>query len=123
MSEMSNEAVQAQINARGLKEGNTIVDGNNVVVTASTPVYVDSNSQFQAGSIPFAVAFNAATTSTSVLDISGSATGSANDLMHLTLVSGANATAVIAGYYRIAVTDAAGVVTSGNYYAPFYTLG
>lgn len=122
MSDMGNNAVQDQIKARGLGVGNYVQTAAGVAVTASTPIYVDSNSQLATGAIPFAVSFNAATTSTSVLDVIGSATGSANDLMHLTLVLGANATATVAGYYRINITDSAGVVTSGNYYAPFYTL-
>lgn len=125
MSEMSNEAVQAQIESRGMREGNTVKTSSGVINTsdASTPLYNDSNATLQAGAFPFAVLFNAGSTITSVLDITGSATGSANELMHLTLVSSANATATVAGYYRINVTDSAGVVTSGNYYAPFYTLG
>lgn len=125
MSEMSNEAIQSQIESRGMKEGNTVKTATGAINTndASTPLYNDSNATLQAGAFPFAVLFNAGSTITSVLDITGSATGSANDLMHLTLVSGANATATIAGYYRVTVTDSAGVVTTGAYYAPFYTLG
>lgn len=123
---MSNEAVQASIAARGLQEGNYIRTGAGVVNTAdaSTPLYVDSSAQLQAGSIPFVfpLAAGATDTSFSVVSITGQATGTANDLMHQTLVLGANATATIAGYYRVTVTDAAGVITTGAYYAPFYVL-
>lgn len=93
-------------------------------ITASKPVYTDSNSVPQTGSIPFAIPLAAGATDSgfSTLSISGRATGSANDLMHLNLVKGSNATATIAGYYRVTVADAAGVITDGDYYAPFYTL-
>ena len=93
-------------------------------VTASKPVYIDSSSVPQTAGFPFAVPMLAGVTSTSasVITIQGSATGSANELMHLTLVLGANATATIAGWYRATVTDDAGVITTGDYYVPFYTL-
>lgn len=123
---MSNEAVQAQIESRGLREGNSVKTSAGAINTtdASTPLYNDSNATLQAGAFPFAVPMFAGVTDTSfsVASISGSATGSANELMHLTLVGGANATATIAGYYRVTITDAAGVITTGAYYAPFYTL-
>ena len=94
-------------------------------MTASKPVYIDSSSVPQTGGFPFAVPMiaGASSTSASVVSIQGSATGSANELMHLTLVLGANATATIAGWYRATVTDDAGVITTGDYYVPFYTLG
>ena len=94
-------------------------------VTASKPVYIDSSSVPQTGGFPFAVPMiaGATNTSASVVTIQGSATGSVDELMHLTLVKGANATATIAGWYRATITDDAGVVTTGAYYVPFYTLG
>jgi hypothetical protein len=126
MSEMSNEAIQASIEARGVREGNLMKTEAGAVVTAdvSTPLFVDSAAKVQAGAFPFAVPLFAGNTDTSfaAMSVSGSATGSANDLMHLTLVKGSNATATVAGYYRVTVTDNAGVITTGDYYAPFYTL-
>lgn len=99
--------------------------GLNSAATASQPLYVDSSSKLASGDIPFPLVLAAGSTNTgySLTSLKGSATGSANDLMHLTLVKGSNATATIAGYYRVTVTDAAGVITTGDYYAPFYTLG
>lgn len=93
-------------------------------LNASTPVYINSSSVPVSGALPFALQLSAGATDTSfsAASITGSATGSADELMHLTLVKGANATAVIAGYYRVTVTDNAGVITSGAYYAPFYVL-
>lgn len=126
MSEMSNEAVQSQIVQRGLKVGNSIhVQTSGAAVVGSQQVYADASGQLAVGGLPFVASFLAGVTSTanSVMTIEGSATGSANELMHLTLVSGANATATIAGYYRATVTDDAGVITTGAYYVPFYTLG
>ena len=93
-------------------------------VTASKPVYIDSSSVPQTGGFPFAVPMiaGASDTSAAVMTVQGSATGSADELMHLTLVKGANTTAVIAGYMRATITDDAGVITTGDYYVPFYTL-
>src|SRR3990167_1838326 len=93
-------------------------------VTASKPVYIDSSSVPQTGALPFAMLLAAGATDSglSTWDISGRATGSADELMHLNLVLGANATTTIAGFTRITVTDAAGVITDGAYYIPFYTL-
>lgn len=125
MSEMSNEAIQSQIRDRGLKVGNLFhLQTSSAAATASAPVYSDSSSQLAIGNIPFAFPLMAGVTSTSasLLTVEGSATGSADELMHLTLVKGANATATVAGYYRLTVTDDAGVITTGAYYAPFYTL-
>lgn len=123
---MSNEAVQAQIESRGLREGNTVKTSTGGINTidASTPLYNDSNALLQAGGFPFPVPLLAGVTNTSfaVVSMTGSATGSANELMHQTLVLGSNATATVAGYYRVTVTDNAGVITTGDYYAPFYTL-
>lgn len=132
------------INKKGLNTGNKVLTSTGAAVTASTlpyvdaagelevgaavtaskPVYIDASSVPQAGNIPFVFPFSAGATDTSyaVAAIIGSATGSADELMHLTLVKGANATATIAGYYRVTVTDSAGVITTGDYYAPFYTL-
>lgn len=106
------------------KTGGTLKTAAGATVSASAPLYVDSNSTLATGNIPFALPLFSGVTSTSasVISIEGSATGSANELMHLTLVAGANATATVAGYYRITLTDDAGVITSGAYYAPFYTL-
>lgn len=128
MSSSTPDSVKAELEAGKMKEGNSVVDENNALqigTDLNAPMYVDGNSNLQVGGFPFPVQMFAGVTSTSnsVATIEGSATGSANDLMHLTLVAGANATAVIAGYYRVTVTDDAGVITTGAYYAPFYTLG
>ena len=93
-------------------------------VTASKPVYIDSSSVPQTGALPFANPLSAGATdsSFSTWTITGRATGSADELMHLNLVKGANATSTIAGFVRTTITDQAGVITDGDYYVPFYTL-
>lgn len=128
MSSSTPDSVKAELEAGKMKEGNSVVDENNALQVGTdlnTHMYVDGNSALQVGGFPFAVQMFAGVTNTanSVATIEGQSTGTANDLMHLTLVSGANATAVIAGYYRVTVTDDAGNITTGAYYAPFYTLG
>jgi hypothetical protein len=119
------ENVVAYVKSVAMRIGNSILDGSGVALTStSVPLYVDSSSKLAAGGFPFPVQFLAGVTSTAsaVATIQGQATNTANDLMHLTLVKGANATATVAGYYRVSVTDDAGVITTGDYYAPFYTL-
>lgn len=125
---MSNEAIQASIRASAMREGVQVLDLDGTPQSGADLnafMFTDTAGTMQVGPLPFAAPLFAGVTNTgfSVAAISGSATGSANELMHLTLVSGANATAVIAGYYRVTVTDNAGVITTGDYYAPFYTLG
>jgi hypothetical protein len=128
MATQDNNSLEAKINALGgIRVGNSVVDadvGLNSLVSASQPIYVDSSSKVAVGDLPFVLPLAAGVTDTSfsLLSLKGSATGSANELMHLTLVAGANATATIAGYYRVTVTDSNGVITTGAYYAPFYTL-
>lgn len=124
MSTQDNNSLAALIALKGLKVGNEVLGTDDLPTTASKPVYTDSSKKLAVGGFPFAVPMIAGVsdTSASVTSIQGSATGSADELMHLTLVKGANATATIAGYYRATVTDDAGVITSGAYYIPFYTL-
>lgn len=126
MSTPSTDGLKLEIDAGKMKVGNPIVDSNGFVLTGtslSTVPYIDSSGNLGVTPIALPLIAGSVSTSNSVLNIAGSATGSANELMHLTLVSGANATLTIAGLYRITVTDAAGVITTGAYYAPFYTLG
>ena len=104
-----------------MKVGNPVLTAAGIPGSTPAPLYMDSTGVLVA-SLPTVLATGATNTGISVMSIQGSATGSANELMHLTLVLGANATATIAGYYRVTVTDDAGVVTTGAYYAPFYTL-
>jgi hypothetical protein len=121
MSSSTPDSVKAEIEGGKMKVGNTVADATGAAITIPAPLFVDANGAM-ATSLPTIFATGAANTGVAVMDIRGSATGTANDLMHLTLVAGANATATIAGYMRISVTDAAGVITTGAYYAPFYTL-
>ena len=138
------ESLDAKINALGLKVGNIVLGSDGTegtastllyvdsskklaqgsAVTASSPAYVDSSSALQAGPMPFAIALSAGANDSglSTWNIHGRATGSADELMHLNLVAGANATATIGGYVRTTITDDGGVITDGAYYIPFYTL-
>jgi len=124
MSTQDNNSLETLINQKGLKVGNEVLGTDGLPTTASKPVYTDSSKKLAVGGFPFPVPMiaGASNTSASVLTIQGSATGSADELMHLTLVKGSNATSTIAGFARVSVTDDAGVITTGDYYVPFYTL-
>lgn len=123
---MSPEAIAAQIEARGLQVGNQVKDSaGNVGTTLSKPMYADSAGILQAGNIPFAIPLMAGVTSTaaSVASVEGSSTGTANDLMHLTLVKASNVTTFTSqAFLRIDVTDDAGNITNGSYYLQVGTL-
>lgn len=125
MSSITPDSVRGELDVKAMRIGNFITTSTGATSTTSSALYADSTGQLNSGSLPFTVPLYAGITNTgySVVKIRGQATGSADELMHLTLVKGANATATIAGYFRITVADDAGVVTNGDYYAPFYTLG
>lgn len=121
MSSPSTDGLKDEIEQGKMKVGNQVVTSTGAAITDASPMFVDASGRL-AAALPVLMATGATNTGIAVMSVRGSATGSANDLMHLTLVAGANATATIAGYMRITVTDDAGVITTGNYYAPFYTL-
>jgi hypothetical protein len=124
MSEMSNEAIQATINARGLKVGNVVkAQTTEAAVSGSQQLYVDANGSIATGAIPFALVTSAASTSVSVMDVTGYATLSADEIMHGTLVAGAGVTTFTkTGFLQINVTDSAGNITNGKHYIQFGTL-
>lgn len=125
MSTPNPDGLKLELDAGRLRTGNQVQTSAGFPVTVpaiGTPLSVDSSSNLQIGTAAFPLVAGVSNTANSVLSIEGSATGTANDLMHLTLVAGANATATVAGFYRVTVTDDAGVITTGAYYAPFYVL-
>lgn len=108
-----------------LKVGNLIKDLVGASASASVPLYSDSNSKLAAGGFPFALQLLAGVTDTSfsVAAITGSSTGSANELMHQTLVDGAQVTTFTkTGFLRVTITDSAGNITNGAHYIQIGTL-
>jgi hypothetical protein len=108
-----------------MKIGNEILDSTGVVGTASTLIYSDSSGKLAQGNIPFAVPLHAGVTDTSysALDIKGSSTLTANDIMHQTLVAGAGVTTFTkTGFIRVTITDSAGNITDGAHYIQIGTL-
>lgn len=113
------------INQMGLKIGNLFRSSTGGAATASTLPYIDANSLLQSGNIPFTIPMFAGVTDTSfsVMSIAGQSTGTANDLMHQTLVAAANVTTFTSGgFARVTITDNAGNITNGQYYVQFGTL-
>lgn len=108
-----------------LRMGSQVNAASGAAVSASAPVYIDSNSQLATGAIPFAIPMASGVTSTSAVlfTVRGSSTQSANELYHQTLVYGTVAsTLTVSGLMRVTVTDDAGNITTGDYYVPFGTL-
>lgn len=122
MSTPNPDGLQTLFEQGRMKVGNQVLDSAGAAIATAAPLHVNASGVLVA-SLPTVFATGATNTGISVLSVSGSATGSVDDLMHLTLVKGSNATATIAGYMRMTVTDANGVITNGDYYSPFYTLG
>lgn len=128
MGTQGNDSLQQLIQQMGLKEGNQVLDSNGNAAAAanlSVPLYADAAGNLQAGGLPFALQLLAGVqnTSNSALAVEGSSTGSANELMHQTLVSASNVTTVTnQAFIRITLTDDAGNITNGAYYIPVATL-
>ena len=117
------DAVRAEIKENSLVVGNPVKESTKLPVTTVRGIYADSNAQM-ATVAPFPMAVSSAeATTTAVMSLAGASTLSASGPLTNTLVAGsAVTTATIAGYARVSVTDAAGNVSTSNYYVPFYTL-
>lgn len=113
------ETLEAHIDRTRLKVGNEIVQSTGAVVTASTPVYVDSASKLATGSFPFALPVSVGAT-IPALDVTG--TGTTGVLTQTFVGSASVTTATIAGYIRVSLTNGGSGLTSGSYYLPIYTL-
>lgn len=156
MSEMSNEAIQAQIEvnrvaATRLKTGEGVltsgfaaetvdqilyIDSNSNftanTVTASKPMYMDSNKVPQAANIPFATSMaglvveGMVNTTLSVLNLTGTSNPVTDDLlMQGQLVKGSQvSTFTTTAFIQVNITDdsPAGNVTDGVHYIQIGTL-
>ena len=131
MSTQGNDSLEAKINAVGRILGNQVVTPSSLVVgTASTPLYVDSNSQVAQGNIPFAttmagvVVSGIVSTALSALNITGaSELDNVDRLMIGQLVAGAQVTTFTkTGFIRVNIVDSSGLVTDGEHYIQIGTL-
>lgn len=144
MSSPTPGSVQDELNTKAFKEDNflTTVEGASSTVSSlpyvnsesklqtkplnpSKPLWVDSNSVPHAGEFPFAVPLHSGVVNTgsSVLDIKGSSTLTANDIYHQVLVEGSQVTTFGSQVYiRVSVTDEAGNITDGDYYIQAGTI-
>ena len=116
---MSNEAIQAQINARGLGVGNEIRTGSgSPAVTNVTQLYIDAGSDLATSVFPVVVQ---PTATGELLNATGTPNG---NIMTQTLVAAASATTATAGgWYRITIVSTnEAIMSSGAYYVPLVTL-
>lgn len=116
------DSVVAMINAKGLNVGNQVLDASGASVTASKPLYVDSTSKLASGAIPHSVPITPSTSTTTFLNLTGSATA---DVMTTNfVVDGTNGATTFTkkGYVKISVTDSGAVGTNGDYYIQIGTL-
>ena len=121
MSSITPDSVRAEIAENSLVEGNPVKDSSKIPVTASKPIYADSESKMASGSFPFAVPTEAQSTTDSVLNASGTPNG---NIMTQTFVADASATTFTsAGFMRITVVSAnEAIMSSGAYYIQLGTL-
>lgn len=99
--------------------------GTKLPASVSVPLFTDANGKLGAAGFPFVLPLLAGVTSTAnaVFSVEGSSTGTANDLMHQTLVAAANVTTFTSqGFIRVALIDDAGNITNGSYYIQVGTL-
>jgi len=124
MSEMSNEAIQAQLEANKVASAKVQIGEPITDATASKVVYSDASKNVAAGSLPFELQITGATDSTfSFLDLTGASSNSADIAMQGTLVDGAQVTTFTkTGFARVTITDSGGNITDGTHYIQFGTL-
>ena len=115
------DAVREEIRENAIVAGNPVKTSTKAVATASTPIYVDSSSNMASGSFPFAIPFEAQTTTDSAVSVSGTPNG---NIMTQTLVASASATTfTAAGYARMTIVSAnEAIMSSGAYYVQLGTL-
>ena len=81
MSSSTPDSLKVEIDQGKMKVGNAVVDATGVPVGTASPMYVDTTGKL-AASLPVLMATGATNTGISVMSVEGSATNSANDLMH-----------------------------------------
>lgn len=129
MSEMSNEAIQSQIEANRIKaarirEGEGVLNSAGSAVTASKVLYADSSSNLASGALPFELEVTAANDTTfTFLRLTGRSSLSDDQLLSGTLVQGAQVTTWTAtGYVQVNITDNGGNITDGVHYIQVGTI-
>ena len=125
MGSITPDAVRAEISENSLVAGNPVKTAAKILALASMPMYVDSNSQFQSGALPFAfpVDVSGGSTTAAFLSLTGRSTLSGSADMTLTLVAGsAYTTFTKSGAIRVTITDAAGNVVDGDHYIQIGSL-
>ncbi len=117
------DGVRLEIRENALVMGNPVKDLNLLPLVLLKGLYADANGNL-ASAAPFPlVVTSAEATTAAIADIRGASTLSATGPMTNTIVAAAAMTTFTsAGFARVAVTDAAGNVTAGNYYIQFGTL-
>lgn len=120
------DSLKARIEALGLKIGNEVLESSTGLATSvSKLLYVDSDKRLAGGNIPFMIPMHAGVTDTSyaAMEVKGSSTLSADEIMHQTLVAGAGVTTFTkTGFIRVKIVDSAGNLTDGYHYIQIGTL-
>lgn len=120
MSSPQVDGLKTEIDQGRMRVGNQVQLANGLPAAVSGALYTDSSGNLAVGT---PLVMSALTTSVSLLDVTGYATLSADEIMHGPLVAGAGVTTwTKTGFLQITVTDSAGNITNGKHYIQFGTL-
>lgn len=112
----------ALINATDVQIGSLVKNTAGTQGVAASALYADTNGNLASGGVvPFISGIT--NTAAAFFSVEGSSTNTANDLMHQSLVAGANVTtATKQAFLRVTLTDDAGNITNGDYYIQLNSL-
>ena len=118
MSTQDNNSLEAVINAGKMKAGNPVLNSSGAVAaTQVSQLTTDSSGNLQ---VTTHLPIVGETTTSKLFEFTGTATA---DVLTQTLVAGATVTtATKAGFIRVGITDAGGVMTNGSYYLEVFTI-
>lgn len=120
MSTPNSDGLKQEIDAGRMRVGNQVQLASGLPAAVSAPLATDASGNLAAGT-PLVMA--ALTTAVAFLDFTGQSTGSADEMMHNTIVAGANVTTwTKTGFIQVNITDSGGNVTNGKHYIQFGTL-
>lgn len=116
----SNESLNSKILALGLIVGNQVLASTKLPTTASTQLWVDTDSRLASGiQQPFALGATQSTVGSALFTLNGK---SVSDVLTGTIVSGASVTTATKGaFIRVDVGTDDGTV-AGSYYIELFTI-
>lgn len=118
MATQDNNSLEAVINAGKMKAGNPVLNSSGSKAASQiSQLTTDATGNLQ---VTTYLPLVGETTTSKLFEFTGTATA---DVLTQTLVAGASVTtATKAGFIRVGITDAGGVMTNSSYYLEVFTL-